>query len=244
MSVASITFTLPGRKAALLAEEIPDVCTPMHSLLSELQKDAPPPKSLTILPERVKDLTEAAKLAASAKRLKRTDRMISVLVAAAAIVLLAATVLGFIANPLIGTGLMVLTLSFFLVCHLLAASLARREKRELENCLSMYPLSVLLSPFILSHLLWTRGAASQAAASGYEKEIHAQLPEAAEYWRRHSARLAKRIDAEETRAEQTLRSMQSLPIRSLQGEKDLENYRDLLVRTRIEVEKGRRMAER
>lgn len=242
MSINSITFNYAGIQKTLAADDIPDVDKPMHSFLAQIQPNSPPPESLMILPERVKDLTDTAALAHAAIRSRRIDKVKSVLATAVAVILIAATALGFMTNPMIGVSLLVLTLGYLVLCHLATASIARKEQRELENCLSMYPLSVLFSPFILSNLLWTRASFLESAANASLKEISAQLPEAAQYWDENGYALAKRLKTEKIRAEETISNMQSLPIRSLQGEKDLENYLSLLKRTEAEIEKGRRMA--
>lgn len=242
MSIHNITFNYAGTQKSFAADAIPDVDKPMHSFLAQIQPGSPPPESLMLLPERVKDWTETAALAQTAAKSGRFDKVKSVLATAVHVTLIAATVFAFIANPMVGIGFLVLALTYSIFCHLANASIARREKREMENCLSMYPLSVILSPFILSHLLWTRTSSLESAASAYQKEISTQLPESAKYWDDNGYALAKRLKSEKIRAEETVAYMQSLPIRSLQGEKDLENYQGLLRRTETEIEKGRRMA--
>lgn len=217
---------------------IPSIDAPMHAVLSELHRESPPPPSLTALSERVNDLKESMEMLDHANRCAGRDQLLSVLATSTLAGLVAGTVLGFIANPMIGTGVLLLTLSYLLYCHIKATGLAQHEKRNAENYLSMYPAGVLASPFFLSHLLQTRVSSLQIQADSCRKDIQSHADEAFQYWSRNGQRLTAKIDAAEKRAEESLSAVEKLPIRSLQGEKDLAAYKDLLSRTRIEIEKG------
>jgi len=216
----------------------------MHVVLAELHRDKPPPKSLPLLSERVQDLVETGQRLEEAKKMASTDRIFGLLASAVLAGLVAASVLGFIANPVIGLGALVLTLAFLLYCHTQATSLGQKDHRETQNLLSMYPLGVLLGPFILSYLLMTRIPALEAKNNACRQEIQTGAVEAARYWAENGRILARKVEREEERVAATLLEMKKMPIRSIQGERDLAEYRQLLERTRLEIGNGQAMAAR
>ena len=244
MSDQTISISLNNIQKIIRADEIPAVNGPMRSVIDELNREVPTPKSLSALPERVKDLAEAKELLQKAKSHSLRDKILSIVSLSVCVGLVAATILGFLINPLLGMALLVTLLTILLYCHMKATGLGQKDKREAQNFLSMYPLGVLASPFILSYFLWTRVSSLKATVASCQQDIQSYALETIQYWASMGAPAAKRVDIEKERAAKTLSAMQKLPIRSPQGENDLREYNDLLLLTRIEIEKGRKLALR
>jgi hypothetical protein len=243
MTNSSVIISFDVGQKHVPIDQIPSIDAPIYAVLSELHRESPPPPALTALSERVSDLKESMELLEHANQCAGRDQLLSFLATSMLAGLVAGTVLGFIANPMIGTGVLVLTLSSRLYCHIKATRLAQHEKRNTENYLSMYPAGVLASPFFLSHLLQTRVSSLQNQTDSCRKDIQSHADEAFPYWSRNGQKLTGKINAAEKRAEESLSVVEKLPIRSLQGEKDLAAYKDLLSRTRIEIEKGMQIVQ-
>ena len=107
----------------------------------------------------------------------------------------------------------------------------------------MYPMGVLISPFVLTYLLFTRASRLQKKANAASAQIQTQALEAAIYWTSNGKQLAQKIVKEKQRAQASLTAMQKLPIRSPQGEKDLEDYAALISRTQNAIAKGLEMVK-
>ncbi len=244
MTMQSISFTLNGSQKAIPIGLMPLVDEPMQFLLGELLKESPPPPSVKTLSERVQDLTKTEELLQSAKKKVRRDKVIGIPPAIVLAFLVAAIALGFLFHPVVGVVLLVLTLAYLIVCHTIATWLGRKDKKqEFDRPLAMYPLAVLASPFILSHLLLTRSSSLQSKAERTKKEVQSHASEAFFYWSQNGEMLEKRLQRLESRLEQSLVAVKKQPVRSPQGEKDLADYKDLLARTRVEIQKALQMAK-
>jgi hypothetical protein len=244
MTTQSISFIFNGSQKEIPIGLVPLVDEPMQALLGELLKASPPPPSVKALSERIKDLTEMEELLNLAKKKVSRDKVIGIPPAVVLAALVAAIALGFLFHPVVGVVLLVLTLAYLIVCHTIATWLGRKNKKqEFDRPLAMYPLAVLASPFILSHLLLTRSSSLRCKAERAKKEVQSHASETFCYWSKNGATLAERLQRLETRLKQSLVAVKKQPVRSPQGEKDLADYKVLLDRTRVEIQKALQMAK-
>jgi hypothetical protein len=240
----SLSIVFNGCQRNIPIGLIPVVDDPMRSLLSSLHRGSPPPASMATLSEKAKDLSNTKNLLASAKMSSIRDKLLGALPTAVLTGLVSGTVLGFCINPLIGMAVLILTLLYHLACHIAATFVGQMDKRqEFDSPLSMYPAGVIASPFILSYLLVTRSSSLESAANASQNEVQSQASETLRYWSKNGKPLLKEIDGSESRLDQALSSMQTLPVRSPRGENDLAACKDLHVRTRTEIAKGLEMTK-
>lgn len=243
MTINPITISFKNTQRNIAFDRIPSVDAPMLTVLTEIHKKSPPPTSLVHLSERARDLSKILKLLNHAKNHVLRDQLLGVLSTSFLAILVAGTVLGFIATPLIGVGIVLVPLCYMLGCHLSASALGQKDERKIRKYLTMYPMGVLLSPFLLSYLLITRASRLQTKSDACRNDIQSHALKAIEYWSLNGDQLAKKIVTEKKRAQDSLIAMQKLPIRSLQGEKDLDNYMDLVSRTQTAIAKGQEMVK-
>ena len=243
MTINPITISFKNTQRNIEFDRIPAVDAPMLGVLMEIHKKSPPPTSLVHLSERVRDLSKITKLLNHAKNHVLRDQILGVLATSFLAILVAGTTIGFIATPLIGVAIVLAPLCYMLGCHVSASALGQKDERKIRKYLTMYPMGVLLSPFILSYLLITRASRLQTKSNSYRNEIQSHAFTALEYWSLNGDQLAKKIVREKKRAQDSLIAMQKLPIRSPQGEKDLEGYMDLVTRTQTAIAKGQEMVK-
>ena len=243
MTINPITISFKNTQRNIEFDRIPAVDPPMLAVLTEIHKKSPPPTSLVHLSERATDLSKITKLLNHAKNHVLRDQILGVLATSFLAILVAGTALGFIATPLIGVGIVLAPLCYMLACHLSASAIGQKDNRKIRKYLTMYPMGVLLSPFILSYLLITRASRLQTKSNSYRNEIQSHALAALEYWSLNGDQLAKKIVTEKKRVQDSLIGMQKLPIRSPQGEKDLEAYMDLVTRTQTAIAKGQEIVK-
>jgi hypothetical protein len=244
MTTQTISFPFNGGQKDIPIGLVPLVDEPMHGLLGTLLKDSPPPASVKALTERVKDLTETEERLKSAKRNRARDTLIGTLPATFFAAFVGATALGFLVNPAVGVVILVLTLAYLVFCHTISAWLGRRDrKQELEKPIAKYPVAVLASPLILSHLLLTRSSSMKSKLTRLKNEVQSHASEAYRYWTKNAPALANRLDRLETRLDQSLAAIRKQPVRSPHGEQDLTDYKALLTRTRPEIQKALQLAK-
>lgn len=238
MSTQPISISFNGCQRNIPIGMIPSIDEPIHSVLSELHRRAPPPPSMITLSERVQHFSAIMKRLAFANTNKVRSFLFSIFPTALMAGLAAAAVFGFIFHPIIGMGITLLSLVYLLICHIKASSIAKKDHREEKKCLGIYPFGVLLSPLFLSYLLLTSSSALQSMADTCKSEIQSTASETFSYWSSNSEHLASRVAAEEKQAEKSLLIMQKQPIRSIQGERELTAYKELLSRAKIEITKA------
>lgn len=238
MSTQSVSISFNGCQRNIPFDMIPAIDEPIHSVLSELHRQAPPPPLMITLSERVLHLSEIMNRLAYANTHKVRSFFFSIFPTALMAGLAAAAIFGFIFHPIIGMGITLLSLTYLLMCHIKASSIAKKDHREAKKCLGIYPFGVLLSPLFLSYLLLTRSSALQSMSNACKSEIQSAASETFSYWSSNSQCLEERIAAEEKRTEKSLLAIQKQPIRSIQGERELTAYRNLLSRTKIEISKA------
>ena len=197
MATRSVTISLNNSQRTIPFDQIPAVDAPMLTVLAEIHKKSPPPPSLATLSERVRDLSKISKLLEHANSHVARDRLLSILSTSLLGAFVAATTLGFIANPMIGVGILLLTLCYLLACHLSASTLGRKDNRKIRKILTMYPMGVLISPFVLTYLLFTRASRLQKKANAASAQIQTQALEAAIYWTSNGKQLAQKIVKDE-----------------------------------------------
>jgi hypothetical protein len=244
MTTNSLSFNFNGSQKEIPIGFIPLVDEPMQAVLGQLLKESPPPPSVKALSERVKDLVETEVLLKRAKRKVSRDKIVGIPPAIFLAALIGAIALGFLFHPVVGVVLLVLTLAYLIVCHTIATWLGRRDKKvEFDKPLARYPLSVLASPILLSHMLLTRVSSLQSKAERTRNEVQSHAASAFSYWSKNGPMLAQRLDRLETRLDQSLVAIKKQPVRSPQGEKDLADYKELLTRTRSEIQKALQMVK-
>ena len=242
MSTYSINISSQGYQKKIPLTETPKIDESMYSALGAFHLKPAPPQELHQLSDRVSNLTKASELLKSADRHRTRDAILVAVILTAMTILLLATIICFLVNPIFGAALLLATLGFFVFCNVKALSLGQKEMRIAQKSLSFFPIGLLFGPILLSYMLATRVSALRSKIHALEQDTASAAAKSIAYWSQNGPSLAKRIATENRDTEKSLSTMQKLKIRSVQGERDLLEYKDLLGRAATEIGKGIRMA--
>lgn len=243
MSIKSLTYQSHhfDQMHSGMLDRVPLITQPLHDLLTALHPQSHPPASLVSLPEKIKELTHVNKILKNAESRYVKDKILSLLITALFLGLIAATALSFCIHPLLGAALLVATVTYLALCNMQALAKGQKEERLAQNHLSLYPLGILFGPFTLSYMLFTRRSSLQKSQATLEDQVQKHTSITISFWSKHAETLFKRILQEQTNAELSFKTMRKLPVRSNQGEQEIAEYRQLLDQARIAIEKGKQL---